>query len=53
MPRHAAAAYGDCASDSGQNGNPWSIDQLDSPGVNPGGHFCVDAGLKPDPEFSD
>ncbi|MER7173488.1 hypothetical protein [Streptomyces mesophilus] len=45
--------YGDCNSGSGQGGNPWGLDQLDAPEANPSGHFCVDSGLKPDPEFSD
>ncbi|MEV2255734.1 hypothetical protein AB0I94_35155 [Streptomyces sp. NPDC050147] len=45
--------YGDCSSGTDQGGNPWGIDILDPPEANPSGHFCVDSGLKPDPDFSD
>ncbi|WP_181787108.1 golvesin C-terminal-like domain-containing protein [Streptomyces phytophilus] len=46
-------AYGDCGATTGRGGNPWGIDPLDSAGANPSGHFCVDASLQPDPQFSD
>ncbi|WP_326794480.1 hypothetical protein OG946_02320 [Streptomyces sp. NBC_01808] len=35
--------YGRCTNTSGHAGNPWDIDLLDSPGVNPGGGHCTTA----------
>lgn len=42
-PTGGDSPYGRCTDTSGQASNPWDIDLLDSPGVNPDGGHCTTA----------